>query len=497
MDKKIIKKSTKKTPSLVYKQEGELVPFNGWPPAMAVNKLAPKYFKYDFGRVDVYCLKHYAKMYWQKDFMDRLAEWVYKRYSSPIKFNKLFNLFLEKAKSLEKIYKTAKPAEILNYTNSELKKFFDKIWVAYKEFWAYGLFIDAFDAGFDQEEIKKIIKKYNLTIKEASVLNTPPEMSFTSEREYSLLKIIRNLPKPPKKNFDKFLADYVKNSPEVKKYILNFDYYKSNYAKVEHIIEREIIREIKQYLKDKKSLENKYNKLHNYTKIQTSEIKRIIKKHNLKENPLFFFNQLTYWRECRKQINLMGIHVLNMILDAIERKTKIPKNYLKYLNYDEIDKVLKGSIGLAVLKKRFEKGVLISVFGRGYNLAIGEQAIIFKNKLDKRLANKISGNIIVGQTACHGYAKGRAKIILYKNDFNKFKEGEILVTGMTRPEYLPVMKKAAAIVTNEGGITSHAAIISRELNKPCIIGTQNATQLIKNGDWVEVDANKGVVKIIK
>ena len=67
---------------------------------------------------------------------------------------------------------------------------------------------------------------------------------------------------------------------------------------------------------------------------------------------------------------------------------------------------------------------------------------------------------------------------------------------MTDPRYVPAMKKAAAIVTDEGGITCHAAIVSRELKKPCIIGTKIATKVLKDGDEVEVDAEKGVVKKI-
>ena len=68
---------------------------------------------------------------------------------------------------------------------------------------------------------------------------------------------------------------------------------------------------------------------------------------------------------------------------------------------------------------------------------------------------------------------------------------------MTTPEMVPIMKKASAFVTDEGGVTCHAAIISREMRKPCIIGTKVATQLLKDGDMVEVDANSGFVKILK
>ena len=81
-----------------------------------------------------------------------------------------------------------------------------------------------------------------------------------------------------------------------------------------------------------------------------------------------------------------------------------------------------------------------------------------------------------------------------KRDGSSFQVGEILVTGMTRPEFLPVMKKALAFITDAGGILSHAAIVARELKKPCIIGTHIATRLLKNGDLVEVDANNGVIK---
>jgi len=84
-----------------------------------------------------------------------------------------------------------------------------------------------------------------------------------------------------------------------------------------------------------------------------------------------------------------------------------------------------------------------------------------------------------------------------EKEFNKMNEGDILVTSMTRPEYVPLMWKSSAIVTDEGGITCHAAIVSREMGKPCIIGTNIATKVFKDGDLVEVDADKGIVRKVK
>ena len=115
--------------------------------------------------------------------------------------------------------------------------------------------------------------------------------------------------------------------------------------------------------------------------------------------------------------------------------------------------------------------------------------------LDKRLKNKMGQ--ISGQIACKGKVKGQVKVVLNSKEFDKFRAGDILATSMTRPEFLPLIKKAAAIITDEGGITCHAAIISRELNIPCIIGTRNATRVLKDGDLVEVDADKGSIKILK
>lgn len=101
-----------------------------------------------------------------------------------------------------------------------------------------------------------------------------------------------------------------------------------------------------------------------------------------------------------------------------------------------------------------------------------------------------------GASAQPGIAKGLARIVTAKNiESADFQPGEILVCVNTDVRFLPLMRKAGAIVTDHGGVLSHAAIISRELKKPCVIGTKNATQILKDGDQVEVDATRGIVII--
>ncbi len=119
------------------------------------------------------------------------------------------------------------------------------------------------------------------------------------------------------------------------------------------------------------------------------------------------------------------------------------------------------------------------------------------NKVETEL-NNVDTQVkeIKGNSASKGFVKGKVRIVFDATKDVEFEEGDILVTSMTRPEFVPLMKKAGGIITNEGGITCHAAIVSRELKKPCVIGTKIATQVLKNGMEIELDANIGIIKII-
>jgi phosphohistidine swiveling domain-containing protein len=107
-----------------------------------------------------------------------------------------------------------------------------------------------------------------------------------------------------------------------------------------------------------------------------------------------------------------------------------------------------------------------------------------------------STDLVRGAVCYKGKVRGPVRIVTRTKQIADVREGEVLVTFMTTPEYIPAMHKAAAFVTDEGGITSHAAIFAREMKKPCVIGTKFATQVFKTGDIVEVDAENGIVRKI-
>ena len=130
----------------------------------------------------------------------------------------------------------------------------------------------------------------------------------------------------------------------------------------------------------------------------------------------------------------------------------------------------------------------------------GNKSIEIQNKIAdvyKTLdVEEKSKKVISGSIANTGKIKGIARVLNEYKDIYKVKKGDIIVATMTTPDYVSAMEKASGFITDEGGITCHAAILSREFDVPCIVGTLNATKEIKNGQKIELDAYNGKVYIL-
>ncbi len=116
-------------------------------------------------------------------------------------------------------------------------------------------------------------------------------------------------------------------------------------------------------------------------------------------------------------------------------------------------------------------------------------------KMEEKVQQEALKIVVRGISAGRrGYGVGRATVVLNPDDANRdMRKGDVLVTAMTDPDFVPFMKMASAIVTDKGGITSHAAIVSRELNIPCVVGTETATQTMKTGVEYTVDSRNGII----
>lgn len=134
---------------------------------------------------------------------------------------------------------------------------------------------------------------------------------------------------------------------------------------------------------------------------------------------------------------------------------------------------------------KWDDNYQIQVFTDDEKITEFKQTIKSQNKQEQS---------IEGTPACKGEVSGEAKIVYGVEDLEKVAEGDILIAITTHPDFVPAMQRAAGFVTDEGGLTSHAAIVSREMEKPCIVGTGNATEVLSDGDKVKVNTEDKTVK---
>lgn len=189
--------------------------------------------------------------------------------------------------------------------------------------------------------------------------------------------------------------------------------------------------------------------------------------------------ELVYFRTARTDVYYQLFYLARPILEAIAEKYNIsPFPDLKYYRANSF------------LEGRAER------FNPDLSFAYYRGQSIFQNEPILSETKKNTTKECKGFIAYAGKTTGTVKIVRNISELGKVENGDILVTQMTFPSFLPAMLRAAAFVTDEGGITCHAAIVAREMHKPCITGTKNATKILKDGDLVEVDAEHGIVKII-
>ena len=185
------------------------------------------------------------------------------------------------------------------------------------------------------------------------------------------------------------------------------------------------------------------------------------------------------------------------LFNSLSKIFDLPIDAVLHMTYKEILDSLKDGkliISRDLIMDRTKNGYAYLIAPHGSYLVTGNevdelQKIVIP-KEEKKEIKKLKG-----QVAFKGKVSGIARVILDRRDAHILKEGEILVTTMTSPEFVPAMKMASGIITNEGGILCHAAIMSRELRKPCVIGTKIATDVIKTGQKIILDADNGIITL--
>jgi len=266
------------------------------------------------------------------------------------------------------------------------------------------------------------------------------------------------------------------------------------------VFEEESKKTVKEVVQEIKEMGDKENRIKN-KKLD------VIKEYDLPENLIHNIEILSELGSLRLEAHLRGWQFFQYFGPVLVEKTaellSLEREDVYNLKFDEFINLLEGRLTITDEYKLRRGGniLVITTPEKGEETYFGDDA---KNKYETDIREEILHvSEFYGQTV-NGKGKLVGEVFVFRwgaEDIEKriyeFPEGKILVAGQTLPLFMPALRKAIAIVTNEGGVLCHAAIVSRELNKPAIIGTKIATELLRDGDTIEMDLDNQKITIVK
>ncbi len=386
--------------------------------------------------------------------------------------------------------------DIKKWSHKKIGKFLSSSYKLGNDLCAYGFVPVISDHFFHKftHLLKSIIKEKNNSLKMAE-----PEIVFLlcSHNKFvpsklariKLLKLVKSLNKNKQEKIHQKITEHHR------------DWHWTEFGHLGPAVDlSEVLLAATSLSKKRASVEKELKELITSAKNLQNKQKELIGKLRLTNQEKFLFStarEFTYLKGLRMEVLFGMCAAWSKILDEVAARLNIEKQLLYYASINELNSALSGQEDLdnEILKQRSEFCVWVADSENTQKIFAGKEAREFlktvKFKEDKKLDKVL---VIHGTVASMGYAKGKVKIVNKVSEINKIEEGDILVSVATHPGLLPAMKKASAFVTDAGGITSHAAIVAREMGKPCIIGTKIATKVLKDGDMVEIDTKKGDIK---
>lgn len=206
-------------------------------------------------------------------------------------------------------------------------------------------------------------------------------------------------------------------------------------------------------------------------------------------------SQIVYLKDLFRFLINHSTFLAEPLFEEIAKRQNVTVAFLKDLTPSELSDLAKGK---HPNKKTIVErtGFFVMVFADGqFEILTGKKAVEFERRYLVQV--KTVETEFKGRCASAGTAKGKAVVVLSKNDFSKVKQGQILVVSNTGPEFVPIMRRAAAIVAEEGGLTAHVSVVSREFGIPCVVGLSGITKKLKDGELLEVNATNGTVRVKK
>lgn len=436
-----------------------------------------------------------CSLYNSFDSMNEISLALLKKLKSDNDFGlKVYNDCIKSCEYLVNVSKDISRGNLKSLSSPTLIRKLDSYLVAYLNFTPFLALPPNYEMFVLDEINKSLIEKVGVDKSEKYLqkLMSPKEYPFQVMEQIDLAKIALEIKTKNKMDINEALKAHKQKYQWLSCY--NFD--EEEFSLEDFGKRLEVLRELP--LSELKSkTESMVEKLH----CDELEFQRVVSELSLPDgllNKIKLLREFVFLRTYRIEMNSQSNFYLKPFLREISKRGKISIRQLAMMLSDEIKSMLlTGIVPNSVNFKQRERYSVFWLDNAKYHCAFGSKAkaIISKKIVTMKQVKQVDS--IKGTTASIGPTITGKVRLLTKNNIGDFKKGEVLVTTMTSPEFVPAMHKAAAIVTDEGGVLCHAAIVAREMKIPCIISTKIATKILHNGDLVEVNTKDGYVQIIK
>lgn len=396
-------------------------------------------------------------------------------------FSKLYSLGEEVMSLSEEI----KNNDYSNKSHEELLKVFNKFAKLYQDF---SIALGSHSIQHPVEEkLKKLLQDRENPDEDLSILSYPLKDNFSVLEQKNLLRIAILLKKKGVESFEDLTDGMLR---EIRKHIEEYGWINVRGGLDELWSEKEIFARIKSVEGDpQKKLKEAEVEKKDAAKQTESILKKICADKEIRKL-VDLAKEVVYFRTYRTDYANKAFVNIKPLLEALSEKMSLSYKGILYLRKEEIQKNITPE--KEELERRKDDYAVITT--EPYKVIFSSDPERIKELKSIYCEDYKASSNIKGQTAFSGKVKGKARIVMYKSDLDKVKEGDIMVSPMTTPDFITAMERAAGFVTDEGGISCHAAIVAREMKKPCIVGTKSATKSIEDGEMVEVDAKNGVVR---
>ncbi len=368
------------------------------------------------------------------------------------------------------------------WTGKKVARFLPRMNQLMLQFWMKQVLIDWFDPDGDRLLADEITRAgVTLTPDEIALCTSPEKLLIAQEEFIARVALMNALGRP---SFETLLACHARA-----------------YSWIDNTFSAVFVRDVNYFRKKIRTDMRRHRVLKEEARQIISGLhariearKQFMKKKRLPGRLIrvfHFYRRMAEWRDARKQFAVCMMQAyLYPIVRRLAAENHLREDVAWQLLYTDVHGWRLGGETKARLQKRYRGALYFCENQEHCSWLYGKQA----DRVLRLLLATIARGELAGVGASAGKARGVVRLVETSADFKKMRRGDIIVASMTRPEYVPIMRLASAIITNEGGITCHAAVVSRELGIPCVIGTQSATDVLCDGDRVEVDGGSGTVR---